>query len=359
MDILESVKAVFARSAEKIAVCDEKLRPLWRNTDEIPEILRLDDFDTKPLNEPVLPILTETVLRHRSGCAAVISPLYDGEELAGYMLRFVDPETLEVMVCRSDKRKELPGLAGRIRETMSELLLSFGSNNGEPGGADKEQTVDIATVKRVMMGVYSALVNYEESARLYGGTARAEVIDGSDTLKIMLGSYERFTDNPGLRIVKRIEDGICIKTVRDMLELIVLNLIVNVSLYADAEDKEAVIGLRREDGYAVLWVSDNGRSADLERIERLSHYNNRYPDSSESMALALARKFAEDSGGSIAFERSETGGLCVSLRFPEDEVQFGTMRSTAVPRMIMEFDRGFSVLAKAFDPSLTEDRLGK
>ena len=81
------------------------------------------------------------------------------------------------------------------------------------------------------------------------------------------------------------------------------------------------VAVRREDGEAVLTVSDRGPGVPPDQRERIFEPFYRLPGASEreggvGLGLALVKSIAQRHGGSVRCEAREAGGACFIVRLP-------------------------------------------
>ncbi|MGJ6966323.1 sensor histidine kinase [Streptosporangium sp. G11] len=121
-----------------------------------------------------------------------------------------------------------------------------------------------------------------------------------------------------VRVVPRIEPGVMIIADRLQLARLFTNLMDNAERYAAST---VTVSVRREDGEAVLEVSDDGPGVPPDQREhvfqRFTRLAGAYGEdkSGTGLGLAIAREVAERHGGTLAIEDSERGARFVA-RFP-------------------------------------------
>ncbi|MBR6101727.1 MAG: HAMP domain-containing histidine kinase [Ruminococcus sp.] len=350
MDIFESVKAVFTQSGTPAALCDTSLRLRWKNSPEIPESLIPDDFTGEDGEPPILPIREERMLRFRTGGAALVTPLTEGEECKGYLVRFFPADSIERLITHSDKAYEQVTMLDNVRYRLQGAISALEAREVEDYPFQVKETFH--EIKLSMLRSLACTVNFAEASRVFGGHLDILDTELSSLLRRTTDHYSQFIDPKALRVICRPGLGVCVMTDYAALEPVLLNLIVNAYMYNDAREKEVVIRLINDGTHGVLTVTDNGTSADLEKIERASHYLGQKPvfGKGESLGLAIARELCRRCGGSIGFEHSETGGLKVILKFPllgpDSPLTLGAPPTDTV---YMPYDPPYCILGKAFD----------
>lgn len=103
---------------------------------------------------------------------------------------------------------------------------------------------------------------------------------------------------------------------------VVLNLVVN-AIQAKAEDRanEVVVALKRENGHAVLRVSDTGTGITPAHMKRLFEpfFTTKAPGDGTGLGLSLARRIVIAHGGSIEVASEPGRGSTFTVRLPAVE----------------------------------------
>lgn len=108
------------------------------------------------------------------------------------------------------------------------------------------------------------------------------------------------------------------------IEQIVINLVVNAMHSLDEtsrKDKKIWINTRREDGEAILEISDNGVGIPENAGDTIydPFYSTKQPGEGMGLGLAIVKRFIDKFNGSITVENNETGGACFTIKFPAIE----------------------------------------
>ncbi len=342
INILESAIAVCENSETPSAVYDKELIAVWKNSGLLPDALTAGDFEPDMGRDTLLPPEKETVLRHRSGSAAQLTPLAENGEVKGLLVRLQSIERIEELVSRSEKLTEQQLILSNIRAELSKIARTLEELPDDPEGASY-------SIRLSMLRAFASTVNSAESSRIFGGMMEPSYMDVSVLILSTLREAEPILEANGIKLISRIAPGISITTSYRQLEAILLNLILNGCMYNDSDKKEVFVSLKDEGDLSLLTVSDNGTSADIEHIEKMSRYAERRLSRSggESVALAMTRRFCEIFGAGLSFERSETGGLTVTLRFPKEAQQMEMDFSNAgIPKLSSDFDRISIIFSK-------------
>lgn len=359
MNIIKAVKAVYSCSKEKVQLLDERFQFLWSNyPDPEPVTLAGLEFDAGTL--PRLPIRQETFCRLKDSFAVRITPLNDdlnedpeediGEpgKICGYLLVIYDLEDVQRIYTHSAKYKEQSVLMGNLRSGLSSLNLTAEKLQIDPlyYSPDASRRITAAVLKTLSMSTNQSIVD-----RIYSGKVKPSAVQLSTELSNSAGETARWLDSEFCHFTAEIAADICIRANWYLIESAVLNLVINAYMYSDAVVKLISLSLERRDGQAVVTVSDNGTNADIPRIEKLSYYRTRKIEfrEQEGLGLPIARLTAENFGGSIAFGKSPTGGLAVSLSFPcPDEKEF-SLRSENRRLPFFPFEYQLCILSKGKD----------
>lgn len=121
--------------------------------------------------------------------------------------------------------------------------------------------------------------------------------------------------------VERPDHGVDLDVGPAALERALLDLVLNARDALDAADRPGTltIGYRRADGWAFLWVADNGPGMSLSVANRATdpYFTTKPRGAGSGLGLAVARSFAHEAGGSLAIETSPEAGTTVTLKLPE------------------------------------------
>lgn len=352
MDALENIKLIYGRSDSKIAVTDADFAILWKNSSDVPLSVTPADFHAANDSVLRLPLLNETVLRHRSGSAVKITPLFCGEDIDGYILNFFDIADIGLLSCHSDMVNFQNNFLGNIRLELSEIIGMLDGYRNIYGENDEFSAAD-SRMRYYILRAFSATANFNEISKYYAGDIPFEFLNLSERLEeTLLWAAPQFENNM-CRIKSNIEPQIYANVNYNRIEAALLNLMINSFMYGDAAHKEIDISLKSDENHIYLTISDNGTSADVDRIISFSKQTARIPlfSQNEALGTAIARRAAEYFGGEILFEKSPTGGLSVKIVLPKN---FGDLpkvfKLRRLPPIISQFDLQNCILSKGFDP---------
>ena len=344
MDITDAVKAVYSCSGEKVQLVDENFRFLWSNYPD-PQIIPLTELEFDAGSLPRLPVPKETYCRLWDSLAVRITPLKEDGAVRGYLLAIYDIDDVQRIYTHSAKYKEQTVLMGNIRSGLSALNLTAEKLRIAPlnYSSDAYRQVTSAIMKTLAVSTNQSIVD-----RIYSGKIKTSAVQLSQELSHSAEETARCLCSENCRFSAEIEPDITVRANWYLIESSVLNLVINAYMYSDAVLKEITVRLKKQDGQAVLNVSDNGTDVDIQRIERLSHYRTREIEyrEQEGLGLSVARLTAEQFGGSISFDRSPSGGLSVTMTFPSPDEKDFSLRSPTRRLPFFPFEYQLCILSK-------------
>jgi signal transduction histidine kinase len=150
-------------------------------------------------------------------------------------------------------------------------------------------------------------------------------IDEIDAVKFLLEILEahklRFQE-AGLELKLDVPDNaIVVRTDRDAMEQVVLNLMDNALKYA-AEGKELLIRLEVCNGFCELQLMDRGpgvpsthRAKIFEKFQRMDD-SLTTPKPGSGLGLSIARRLMRDLGGDLIYRSRKEGGSCFVVLIP-------------------------------------------
>ncbi len=185
--------------------------------------------------------------------------------------------------------------ARRIREVVSDLR-SFSQDSGEPPGP-----VSLSGVIELAV----ALCRHECAGRA--------------------------------RVVTEVQDGTWVIGHEGRLSQVFFNLVVNAAqAIVEGEPWDHVIRLdaRREEGRALIRVSDTGPGIPAEHMQRLFEpgFTTRHPGLGTGLGLAICRYIIEGYGGGVEVDSAPGRGTCVTVWLPLAEPAGEASRGPRRPR---------------------------
>lgn len=145
-------------------------------------------------------------------------------------------------------------------------------------------------------------------------TRRVESID--EILNRTVAFFSPMVRKSGVKILCAVEDrGLKMACNADQLHQVLLNLIQN-ALQAMASPGVVTIRARRDGGWIVILVEDNGPGFRPEILPKVfSPFFTTKVDGT-GLGLAIAKRIVEEHGGTIAAENTRAGGACLRVRLP-------------------------------------------
>ncbi|MDQ2910696.1 MAG: HAMP domain-containing histidine kinase [Actinomycetota bacterium] len=151
-----------------------------------------------------------------------------------------------------------------------------------------------------------------------------EVVSLGDTeaapvLRELVAELAGRAERAGIALELRLEDeSLHVPLRRRMLRLVAENLLVNAIRYA-GEGATCTVTLRREDGNAVLEVTDDGAGVpeeDVERLfERFFRSDRARATRGSGLGLAIVKHVVESAGGNVEARGASGNGLDVRCCF--------------------------------------------
>lgn len=201
----------------------------------------------------------------------------------------------------------------------AELLEQGRVRNPEQGGEY------LRTIGRETQRLARLVNNALDFSRLEQGrkTFRCEEVDLKTELTRVLDTQTPRLEEAGIRLVRELPDGaVPVKTDRDAVEQIVLNLIENACKYA-GESGEVTVRLKaREEGGAAVTAADRGPGVPAAHREKIFEKFHRVDDSltaekaGAGLGLSIARQLARGLGGELRYADRAGGGAEFILELP-------------------------------------------
>ena len=144
----------------------------------------------------------------------------------------------------------------------------------------------------------------------------------ADIVRASAGTMRYPYEREGFQLELDIAEDLPEVTVdRDAIEQAILNLLTNAMKYS-GEERDVRLSLRRDDGYALIEVTDHGVGIAPDQIEHIFErfYRARAPEgngaSGTGLGLTLVQHIAEAHGGHVRVESEPGQGSTFSLRLP-------------------------------------------
>lgn len=346
MTSLDSIKALYENTDEKILIADDKLSVLWKNSSDLPDFVSLNDFGDCFEKPPRLPILKTVVLRYTDRYTVKIVPVKEEDKPVGYIILFFDPEEIETLYDRSVHYKYKRNMSGNERMALMPLIniLDEYYSAGEVIPPEFFHKAKAQVVK-----LLSSTVNYSELAKYYNGTVFTELLNVSQCLEDTAEAFRKAYPDDKCDFSCDIQPGLFKVMNSDCMMTAVLNLLVNGYMYNKREDKQLKLKAYKDADKICIEVWDNGENADCEKMKRAMEPFSGLDKfgQGESLGLALANKFAAHFGGEMSLDKTEGQGLTVKIIFEAKiDEKPKSFRLRRQPLMVGEFEPAACILAK-------------
>ncbi len=151
-------------------------------------------------------------------------------------------------------------------------------------------------------------------------TAQMNPVNLSEIVEEVVELYEPVGEDEGFSIISTLDEAVTINGNRELLGQALSNLVDNALKYAGGVDKPQIsISLARQDGEALLTVSDNGpgiANGEYERVfDRFTRLDESRNKPGNGLGLSLVKAVVLLHEGTISLEDAKPG-LRVGLRLP-------------------------------------------
>lgn len=351
MELLECLQQLYSNSENYIAAADSRFKILWKNHSRIPDSIFLSDF-TIGGKKLTLPIEHEETAAYRSGCAVRITPLSNSSVPELYKIEFFTPNEIHRLSCRSELMSYKNNFLGNIRLELSEILnLMDGIKQKLPDSSEID-SLDRKTRYHILRTI-AATVNMNEISKYYSGGITTEYLSLSERLRATAEWVKPMLERNMCFLKASIADSVYININYAKFETAVLNLIINAYMYSDSKRKEITLTLTTDSQNACVTVSDNGTSADIDKLRKYLDLKAGFSEFSknESLGLAVVKTMADTFGGSVSLSRSASGGLSAEITLPRNpETVTKVFRLRRFPPIISQYDPQYCILSKGINP---------
>ncbi len=164
------------------------------------------------------------------------------------------------------------------------------------------------------------LLNWARS-QMQGIEVKKQQIHLNKLIKSNIDLLKPQADKKFVEIINNVPDDFTIHADRDMINLIIRNLISNAIKFS-LENGEIEISVKKENGMAVIQVKDNGvgipeknlkRLFDLDTITTVGTAN----EKGTGLGLMISKNFVEAQGGNIHVKSKEREGSTFSFTIPD------------------------------------------
>lgn len=313
MDILKLCAGLCEHSVLPTAIYDKDMKLVCNLTGLPPELLMKRSY--RPVGNKIidLPPKRAVVLMHDSGLPAEISPVFEGDDVCGCIVRLITRSHLADLHFHSSDSDTFRLITADTRSALTELFFRRDAllrSRGQEELIEPLSEISESALCRML----ASSVNLNELAYYFSDEPDFEFCDISMRVNMTLDWAEKLLNKNGCKLHRDIGEAICSDVRFSRLEAVMLNLIVNSYMYCSAEDKEISVKLCDIRGDLYLSVSDNGTAADLERLNAAAEGALcRREGAGEGLGLMIARLFAERYDGELTFELDSEGRLTTEV----------------------------------------------
>lgn len=304
-DDFSILQSIIENSGREGYITDEKFNVLWTNSDKsLIGVLLESNHGTL-----VQPKEKETAISCSDGSVLKITPLIKNGRPQGYLFeRYISNQIVD-MLSKTSVFKSFSRQYSDFRESTMELLMHLQAENAE--NIHKE---DIDETNRLIAGS----VNKTGLFKILSPEDEPLTVDLYVPISYCCGSMQIVANRSQVDIVSDIAPGLFASTHHTSFEYVFINLLLNAYAHGDPEGKRILVKGYRDMDDVVIEIHDNGKNADLERINsfRTLYAADRPHTEGEGLGIAIAQIFADRYGGTLSFSISELGGLCARLRLP-------------------------------------------
>lgn len=354
MEIIDALKTLYENSDEKVIFTDRNLVVLWRNNDELPEVLLSDNIRVSRNTPLTLPIERTAVCRYSDGIVGYtmkIRPMSEAGTAVGYIIECLDEYDVDKLAMQSMLkeriRKDLASVraeAGRMMHLLNQHKKAWLEKDGK-----EYSDFDIQSRGRIL-GIMSSVSNYEEISIYLGDNIPEE----NKFMSAVLGDFaERVrsrADKAGFIFDCDVRAMVHAPMNRERFEAAVANLVVNAYMYNSKSEKKCLIEFYKEGGKVILSVTDNGDGIPADKLARLQkpldYFS--YDDMQESLGLTVAMLYCHRFGGRLKIESSVGEYTKVMMVFDPPGKDVPREFRQSIPPSLFATDNTACILAKCF-----------
>ncbi len=147
--------------------------------------------------------------------------------------------------------------------------------------------------------------------------SRIEDIDINNLIKGITDLYELECTSKNIKMVNNLYKGeLIVKGDYNQLKQAVVNILINA---IESVDKGGEIHIKTEnsDGFAKIYISDNGKGIDEAIIQHIFDPFYTTKEKGAGLGLSIAAKIIEESGGRINCKNNPEGGVTFSILIPK------------------------------------------
>ena len=354
MDILEALKTIYAKAEDKIIVCDKKLFIVWKNKEDLPERLTIEDMKIARNVCITLPIAEVTVCRYDADSLHYtlrITPIFNEGFTEYYLIQCFDELETSRMAMQSM-------LKDRIRNDLECVRFETGAmlnmlNNKLVEARERLDTDHIefdGKMRGRIINILSSTSNYEEVSIYLGENIRSEYMFMSAVLDDLAKRIAVRAEQAGYEFRCEIRSMVHVLMNRPRFEAAVSNLVSNAFMYNKKPEKKCVIELSANNENVVLSVTDNGDGIDEHKLALLQKPFDYYSDEdlNESLGLTVARLYCMHFGGELVIETEVGKYTKVKMIFKAPDKGVGRDFKQYLPPINSSLDSTGCILGKCF-----------
>lgn len=148
-----------------------------------------------------------------------------------------------------------------------------------------------------------------------------ESVNAADITNDIIENYSLQAQSKGIRLLNEVEDGLDVQADRNLLNLILRNLVSNAIKFSESGDS-ITISTREADGKVVFEVKDTGIGIHESEQDELFLFNGDSRRGTENekgtgLGLQLCKEFVEKQGGQINMESTQGEGTTFIFELPK------------------------------------------
>lgn len=277
------------------------------------------------------PILMEETARHLSRELSLgeVIALNMGVDLAARrsILVFVDYQKRELATSANAHAKYLSFMAHDVRGGLNAILLSAEVLRGELSGDPKysQAVTDVDTIRRNILDTVSTMDRFLKAEQLRSGKVKPkrESIDLCKLAHDVVLQFKQEAVAKGLELDADAPASCTVTTDRELVLLVLQNLVQNAVKYARGGRVTVSVGVRPAPVGTTISVSDQGPGIPIDRLEQLFAPFVRGEDRGHGaghggvgLGLFIARQAADVLGATLEAQSEAGRGATFTLHLP-------------------------------------------
>lgn len=361
MKIVEALKILYSDPENRIVYTDNELNIIWKNNEALPRELLPEKLMLSANAKLELPVTEKTVSRYYDDeqCyTVIIRPVHDDEVGDGYIFEFLSEYEVDTLAMRSTLKDRLRNDLEVVRFEAGNIiaLLDLRKKTCEKLETEDNSDFDLLSRQKVL-GIMSAISNYEEISRYLGDKIEGEYRFMSVVLDDLAERIKKRAEANGYIFEYDINAMVHLPMNVTRFEAAVANLAANAYMYNSKPEKKCRIELTNDNGQIILSVTDNGDGIPEEKLKKLQRpleYNDN-DDINESLGLSVAMLYCIRFGGRLEIETKKDEFTTVKMIFEDHgkEVPLD-FRQYIVPSNMITDNTG-CILGKCFGYFENED----